>query len=41
MTYIEVENICDELEKINPAELLTPNEVLDAIQIYDSTVCLN
>jgi len=38
MTDMEVENIRDELEKINPVELFTSNEVLDAIQIYDSTM---
>lgn len=25
-------------EKINPIDLLTPNEIIDSIQIFDSTV---
>jgi len=35
---IELETIQDEIEKINPIELLISNEMLDSIQIFDSTV---
>jgi len=35
---MELETIQDEIEKINPMELLTANEMLDSIQIFDSTV---
>jgi len=35
---MELETIQDEIEKINPMELLTSNETLDSIQIFDSTV---
>ncbi|XP_036143664.1 uncharacterized protein LOC118645886 [Monomorium pharaonis] len=34
----ELANLERELEKIDPTELLTKNEELDAIQIFDSTV---
>jgi len=35
---MELETIQDEIEKINPMELLTSNEMLDSIQIFDNTV---
>lgn len=38
MSDCEPQNIQKELEKINPTELFTPNEILDAVQIYDGTV---
>jgi len=34
----EIENLEKELEKINPTNLLTSNEIFDAIQVFDSTV---
>jgi len=35
---MELETIQNKIEKINPMELLTSNEMLDSIQIFDSTV---
>jgi len=35
---MELETIQEEIEKINSMELLTSNETLDSIQIFDSTV---
>lgn len=32
------ENVYDEFEKLNGVELLTPNEVFDNIQIFDSSM---
>jgi len=42
MTNIEEETALQsmqlEIEKINPSDLFTANEVLDSIQMYDATV---
>jgi len=35
---MEMQNMQDEIEKINPIDLFTSNEILDSIQMYDSTV---
>jgi len=35
---MDLESVQEEIEKINPLELLTSNEILDAVQIFDSTV---
>jgi len=37
-SVMEMQNMQNEIEKINPIDLFTFNEVLDSIQIYDSTV---
>jgi len=34
----EIENLERELDKVNPINLLTSNEIFDAIQVFDSTV---
>jgi len=35
---MEFGNIREEIEQTNPVELLTPNDVFDTIQMYDSTM---
>jgi len=35
---LELEDIRDEFEKINPINLLTSNKILDEVQIHDSSV---
>jgi len=35
---MDLESVQEEIEKINSLELLTSNEILDAVQIFDSTV---
>lgn len=37
-TKTDLQSMQLEIEKINPIDLFTINEVLDSIQIYDSTV---
>jgi len=37
-SVMEMQNMQDEIEKINPIDLFTSNEVLDSIQMYDSTM---
>jgi len=34
----ELGSIREEIEQTNPVELLTPNDVFDTIQMYDSTM---
>jgi len=35
---IELENLNDEIDTLNPMELLSSNDVINAVQMYDSTV---
>jgi len=35
---MEFISIREEIEHTNPVELLTPNDVFDTIQMYDSTM---
>lgn len=37
-SFSSVQNTLSEFEHLNPIDVLTPNEIIDNVKIYDSTM---